>query len=99
MSDPTQVETVEVSLTTFLPKQLNLPVQIDPATGEPWPCAGMVSQRFLDAKTLLDAGIDVRWTMPDGTPVETPMALRLIEEHNAKIAEGYAIPNFEVQPT
>lgn len=98
MNEPTITETVEVTLTTYIPRQLNLPVQTDPATGEPWPAAGMVSQRFLDAKSLLDAGVDVRWTLPDGTPIDTDMALRLIEEHNVKIAEGYAIPNFEVSP-
>lgn len=93
--EPTQVETAEITLTVYMPKKLDLPVQIDPATGGLWPCAGMVNQRFLDAKSLLDAGIDVRWHMADGSTLDTETALKLIDANNAKIAEGQAIPNFE----
>lgn len=88
------VDTVPITITLHIPRKVQLPVQIDPINGEPWPSAGVALSRVFNAQDLIEAGITVEWALPDGTPVPPDVALALIIKHTEMISEGYAIPNF-----
>lgn len=76
------------------PQRLTLPASID-AEGKVWPCAAIQRLQTVYLADLLAAGVQVQWTLPDGTVIDEDTGRLLVGARQADTDQGYK-PVFEV---
>lgn len=69
------------------PKRLTLPAQFD-TEGRCWPAGGLQRVTTLCLKDLLDAGVSVRWQLPDGDIIAEDVGRMLVAARQADADAG-----------
>jgi hypothetical protein len=87
-SDPVNNEpTIAATITVQLPASIRMGSSYD-TEGRLWPGAGIHHTRAIDLVTLLEAGVKVTWTMPDGTDLDADAAKLLIAARQSDADRG-----------
>lgn len=92
--EPERTELVTLPLDPVrCPKRLELAAQYD-GEGRVWPTGGIQRLTTIPLSHLLEAGIEVRWRLPDGTVIDQETGVFLVAARQADCDKGYR-PVFE----
>lgn len=87
--EPERCELVTLPLDPVrCPKRLELPAEYD-SEGRVWPTGGIQRLTTIPLAHLLEAGVEVRWKLPNGTVIDQDTGILLVAARQADCDKGY----------